>query len=101
MECYPGARFDSESYTYGYSFSKELLDEWELIGRRRLEPLGRGFWSFLRLRRDEATSHQDAPHRRLRRHLGQRDFASRSALAKMPNNRGWTMIEPIVVEFFA
>ncbi len=25
---YPGARFDSESYTYGYSFSKELLDEW-------------------------------------------------------------------------
>ncbi|MPY93931.1 MAG: NAD(P)-binding protein [Acidimicrobiia bacterium] len=26
---YPGARFDSESYTYGYSFSKELLDEWD------------------------------------------------------------------------
>jgi cation diffusion facilitator CzcD-associated flavoprotein CzcO len=26
---YPGARFDSESYTYGYSFSKQLLDEWE------------------------------------------------------------------------
>ena len=25
---YPGARFDSESWTYGYSFSKELLDEW-------------------------------------------------------------------------
>ncbi|MEM7466066.1 MAG: NAD(P)/FAD-dependent oxidoreductase [Pseudomonadota bacterium] len=25
---YPGARFDSESYTYGYSFSEELLDEW-------------------------------------------------------------------------
>lgn len=25
---YPGARFDSESYTYGYSFSKEVLDEW-------------------------------------------------------------------------
>ena len=25
---YPGARFDSESYSYGYSFSKELLDEW-------------------------------------------------------------------------
>ena len=25
---YPGCRFDSESYTYGYSFSKELLDEW-------------------------------------------------------------------------
>lgn len=26
---YPGARFDSESYSYGYSFSKELLAEWE------------------------------------------------------------------------
>ena len=26
---YPGARFDSESYTYGYSFSSELLDEWD------------------------------------------------------------------------
>jgi len=25
---YPGARFDSESYTYGYSFSREVLDEW-------------------------------------------------------------------------
>src|SRR5256886_5326124 len=26
---YPGARFDSESYTYGYSFSAELLQEWD------------------------------------------------------------------------
>jgi cation diffusion facilitator CzcD-associated flavoprotein CzcO len=26
---YPGARFDSESWTYGYSFSDELLQEWE------------------------------------------------------------------------
>ena len=26
---YPGARFDSESYTYAYLFSKELFDEWE------------------------------------------------------------------------
>ena len=26
---YPGARFDSESYTYGYSFSAEVLAEWE------------------------------------------------------------------------
>ncbi len=25
---YPGARFDSESYTYGYFFSPELLAEW-------------------------------------------------------------------------
>jgi len=26
---YPGARFDSESYTYAYLFSEELFDEWE------------------------------------------------------------------------
>jgi len=26
---YPGCRFDSESYTYGYLFSEELFDEWE------------------------------------------------------------------------
>lgn len=26
---YPGARFDSESYTYGYSWSQEVLDEWD------------------------------------------------------------------------
>jgi len=26
---YPGARFDSESYTYGYSFDDGLLAEWE------------------------------------------------------------------------
>ena len=25
---YPGARFDSESWTYGYAFSEELLREW-------------------------------------------------------------------------
>src|SRR3984893_7988227 len=25
---YPGARFDSESYSYGYSFSPDLLQEW-------------------------------------------------------------------------
>ncbi len=26
---YPGARFDSESYSYAYSFNHELLDEWD------------------------------------------------------------------------
>jgi len=35
---YPGARFDSESYTYGYSFSKELLDEWHWNERFSSQP---------------------------------------------------------------
>jgi cation diffusion facilitator CzcD-associated flavoprotein CzcO len=26
---YPGCRFDSESYSYGYSFSQDLLEEWD------------------------------------------------------------------------
>ncbi len=35
---YPGARFDSESYTYGYSFSKELLEEWHWTERFSPQP---------------------------------------------------------------
>jgi cation diffusion facilitator CzcD-associated flavoprotein CzcO len=29
LEPLPGARFDSESWTYGYSFSQQLLEEWD------------------------------------------------------------------------
>ena len=35
---YPGARFDSESYSYGYSFSQELLDEWSWAERFAPQP---------------------------------------------------------------
>jgi cation diffusion facilitator CzcD-associated flavoprotein CzcO len=35
---YPGARFDSESYTYGYSFSRELLEEWDWAERFAPQP---------------------------------------------------------------
>ena len=35
---YPGARFDSESYTYAYSFSRELLDEWHWKERFSPQP---------------------------------------------------------------
>jgi cation diffusion facilitator CzcD-associated flavoprotein CzcO len=35
---YPGCRFDSESYTYGFSFSKELLDEWHWKERFSSQP---------------------------------------------------------------
>jgi cation diffusion facilitator CzcD-associated flavoprotein CzcO len=35
---YPGARFDSESYTYGYSFSQEVLDEWHWKERFSSQP---------------------------------------------------------------
>ncbi len=35
---YPGARFDSESYTYGFSFSRELLNEWHWKERFSSQP---------------------------------------------------------------
>ncbi len=35
---YPEARFDSESYSYGYLFSKELWDEWEWSERFAGQP---------------------------------------------------------------
>ncbi len=35
---YPGARFDSESVTYGFSFSKELLQEWDWSERFSPQP---------------------------------------------------------------
>ncbi len=35
---YPGCRFDSESYTYGYSFSRDLLDEWHWKERFSSQP---------------------------------------------------------------
>jgi cation diffusion facilitator CzcD-associated flavoprotein CzcO len=35
---YPGARFDSESYTYGYSFSQQLLEEWSWAERFAPQP---------------------------------------------------------------
>ncbi len=35
---YPGARFDSESYTYCYSFSRDLLDDWNWQERFAAQP---------------------------------------------------------------
>ena len=35
---YPGARFDSESHTYGYSFSPQLLEEWHWSERFAPQP---------------------------------------------------------------
>ncbi len=35
---YPGCRFDSESYTYGYSWSEEVLQEWDYKERFAAQP---------------------------------------------------------------
>ena len=44
---YPGARFDSESYTYGYSFSKELLEEWHWEERFSPQPENLRYLNFV------------------------------------------------------
>lgn len=44
---YPGARFDSESYTYGYSFSKEVLDEWHWKERFSSQPENLKYLNFV------------------------------------------------------
>lgn len=44
---YPGARFDSESVTYGYSFSRELLDEWHWKERYSGQPENLKYLNFV------------------------------------------------------
>ena len=44
---YPGCRFDSESYTYGYSFSRELLDEWDWKERFSSQPENLRYLNFV------------------------------------------------------
>lgn len=44
---YPGARFDSESYTYGYSFSKEVLEEWSWTEKHSPQPETLAYLNFV------------------------------------------------------
>ena len=69
---YPGARFDSESYSYGYSFSPELLAEWDWTEHFAPQPETLRYLNFVAdkfgLRRDirfssrvAAAHYQDTP----------------------------------------
>jgi cation diffusion facilitator CzcD-associated flavoprotein CzcO len=44
---YPGARFDSESYSYAYSFSKELLQEWDWTEHYSGQPENERYLNFV------------------------------------------------------
>jgi cation diffusion facilitator CzcD-associated flavoprotein CzcO len=44
---YPGARFDSESISYGYSFSEELLQEWDWKERFSGQPENLRYLSYV------------------------------------------------------
>ena len=74
---YPGARFDSESYTYGYSFSQEVLSEWHWKERFSSQPENLRYLNFVADRLD------------LRRHMV---FNSRvDSMAWSEENRFWTL----------
>src|SRR5690348_6165686 len=66
---YPGARFDSESWTYGYSFSQELLEEWDWEEHFAAQPQTERYLNYVAdkfdLRRDiQFNSRVDAAHYR-------------------------------------
>ena len=44
---YPGARFDSESYSYAYSFSDELLKEWNWTEHYSAQPENERYLNFV------------------------------------------------------
>lgn len=44
---YPGCRFDSESYTYGYSWSDEVLQEWNWTERFAPQPETEKYLNFV------------------------------------------------------
>ena len=74
---YPGARFDSESYTYGYSFSQELLDEWHWKERFSPQPENLRYLNFVADKFD------------LRRHIR---FQSRvAAMSWNDDDKMWTL----------
>ena len=64
---YPGCRFDSESETYGYSFSKELLQEWDWKEHYSGQPENERYLNYVAdkfdLRRDiQFNSHVTSAH---------------------------------------
>jgi cation diffusion facilitator CzcD-associated flavoprotein CzcO len=44
---YPGARFDSESYSYAYSFSAELLEQWDWSEHYSAQPENERYLNFV------------------------------------------------------
>ena len=90
---YPGARFDSESYSYGYSFSQELLDEWDWSEHFSAQPETLRYLNHVAdkfdLRRDiqfrsrVAAAHWQEATRELGRHAGGRQPPQRA----LPDHR--------------
>ena len=91
---YPGCRFDSESYTYGYSFSDELLDEWHWQERFSGQPENLRYLNYVADKFDLRkymqfdctleSAHFDDTHNMWRLHLADgRDLSSRFLLTAL------------------
>ena len=83
---YPGARFDSESWSYGFSFSEEVLKEWDWTEHFSPQPETLKYLNFvadkLDLRRDiEFRTRVKAAHY---------DDASRTWKVTSEDGRSWT-----------
>lgn len=74
---YPGARFDSESYSYAYSFDQDLLDTWDWSEHFAAQPETERYLNFVADKLD------------LRRDIR---FSSRVAAARYDDSgRAWTV----------
>ena len=95
---YPGARFDSESWTYGYSFSQELLEEWDWEEHFAAQPETERYLNYVAdkfdLRRDiqfkSRVSRGPLPgrHAQLGRRLGGRPALHHA----LPDHRRWRAV---------
>ena len=97
---YPGARFNSESYSYGYSFSKELLEEWNWSEHFAGQPETLRYLNYVAdkfdLRRDIQFRAGSPPrilartHAQLGRHAGGRQPLPRA----LPDHRDRPAVDP-------
>ena len=97
---YPGARFDSESYSYGYSFSQELLAGMGLVGAFR-RPAGNAALSQSCRRQVRPAPRHPVPQPGHGRHLGrgyaqlERHAAGRQPLPRaLPDHRHRSALRP-------
>ena len=96
---YPGARFDSESYTYGYSFSQELLDEWHWNERFSAQPENLRYLNFVAdkfdLRQPHALQRQGHHHDlgRCRTRVDDRAAIRRDLHRQVRDHQPWAVVD--------
>lgn len=88
---YPGCRFDSESYTYGYSFSKEVLNEWHWKERFSSQPENYKYLNFV------AEKFNLRKHMRFNSRVERMDWDDDARLWHLTLTNGETLVTRFVV----